>query len=93
LSEQLTLAVFDTIAGEPTSDVLFRGADAISGGAFLFAHRHVPARPATFIGDRVWLAMVDLAEDARRYNQAGRAVLDSRPRAAPGPTGRSAPGT
>ena len=76
MSEQLTLDVFDTIAVEPTRDVLLRGADAISGGVFLFAHRHVPARPATVTGDRVWLAMLDLVEDARRYNQASRAVLD-----------------
>jgi hypothetical protein len=76
LSEQLTLDVFNTIAVEPTRDVLLRGADAISGGVFLFAHHHVPARPATVTDDRVWLAMLDLAEDARRYNQAGRAVLD-----------------
>ena len=76
MPEQLTLALFDPIAVEPTRDVLYRGADAISGGVFLFAHHHVPARPATVIEDRVWLAMLDLAEDARRYNQAGRAVLD-----------------
>ena len=76
MSEQLTLALFDTIAVEPTRDVLLRGANAISGRVFLFAHRHVPARPATVTSDHVWLAMLDLAEDARRYNQAGRAVLD-----------------
>ena len=66
MSEQLTLALFDTIAVEPTRDVLLRGADAISDGVFLFAHHHVPARPATVTEDRVWLAMLDLAEDARR---------------------------
>ena len=76
MPEQLTLDVFDTIAVEPTRDVLLRGADAISGGVFLFAHHHVPARPPTVSSDRVWLAMLDLAEDARRYNQAGRPVLD-----------------
>jgi len=76
LSEQLTLALSDTIAVEPTREVLLRGADAISDGVFLFAHHHVPARPATVTGDRVWMAMLDLAEDARRYHQAGRAGLD-----------------
>ena len=76
MPEQLTLDVFNRIAVEPTRDVLLRGADAISGGVFLFAHHHVPARPATVTGDPVWLAMLDLTEDARRYNQAGRAVLD-----------------
>ncbi len=87
MSEQLTLALFDTIAVEPTRDVLYRGAGAISGGVFLFAHHHVPARPATVTGDRVWLAMLDLAEDARRYNQAGRAVLDLTAKAGAGSNG------
>jgi hypothetical protein len=64
--EQPTLAVFDTIAVEPTRDVLLRGADAISGGVFLFAHHHVPARPATVSGDRAWLAMLALTETIRR---------------------------
>jgi hypothetical protein len=87
LIEQLTLALFDTIAVEPTRDVLLRGADAISGGVFLFAHHHVPARPATITEDWVWLAMLDLVEDARRYNQAGRAVLDLTAKAGAGSNG------
>jgi hypothetical protein len=91
MPEQLTLALFDTIAIEPTRDVLLRGADAISGGMVLFAHRHVPARPATVTGDRVWLAMLDLAEDARRYNQAGRAVLDLTARHGAGSNGPQHP--
>ena len=52
-----------------------------------------PTRPATVTSDRVWLAMLDLTEDARRYNQASRAVLDLDRETAPGPTGRSAPAT
>ncbi len=75
-SEQLTLAVFDQITVHPTRDVLLRGADAISGGSFLFAHRHLPARPATVTEDQVWLTMLDLVENARRHNQAARAILD-----------------
>jgi hypothetical protein len=87
LSEQLILALFDKIAVEPTRDVLLRGADAISGGLFLFAHHHVPARPGTVIEDRVWLAMLDLTEDARRYNQVSRAVLDLTAKAGAGSNG------
>ncbi len=92
LPEQLTLDVFNRIAVEPTRDVLPRGADAISGRVFPFAHHHVPARPATVTGDRVWLAMLDLAEDARRYNQAGRAVLDLTARHGAGSNGPIGPG-
>ncbi len=74
--EQLTLSVYESITVQPTCDVLLRGADTISAGQFLFAHQHVPVRPATVSDDRVWLMMLDLAEDARRYNQPGQAVLD-----------------
>ncbi len=74
--EQLTLAVYDQITVEPTPDVLALGADTISDGRFRFAHHHVPARPATVSDDPVWLAMLDLAEQARCYNQASRAILD-----------------
>lgn len=70
-AEQLTLAVYDQITVQPTRDVLLRDADTISNGTFLFAHHHVPARPATVTNDAVWLTMLDLAEYARRYNQAG----------------------
>lgn len=61
--EQLTLAVYEPIIVQPTCDVLLRGADTISAGRFLFAHQHVPARPATVSDDRLWLMMLDLAED------------------------------
>ncbi len=85
--QQTTLAVFEPITVHPTRDVLLRGADAISGGSFLFAHQHVPPRPASVTEDRVWLTMLDLAEVARRYNQASRAVLDLTTRAGAGSNG------
>jgi hypothetical protein len=76
---QLTLSLFEPITVKPTWEILTYGADARARGGRrepLFAHRHIPTRPATVRNDTVWLAMLDLAEDARRYNQASRAVLN-----------------
>ena len=76
MSEQLTLVLFDTIAVEPTWDVLYRGADATPAECSCSPTITCPRGPPRSRGDRVWLAMLDLTEDARRYNQASRAVLD-----------------
>jgi len=76
---QLTLSLFERITVTPTWEVLTSGANAHTRGGRgkpLFAHQHVPTRPASVRNDTVWLAMLDLAEDARRYNQASRAVLN-----------------
>jgi hypothetical protein len=68
--------LFVAITVEPTWDVLYRGAAATENGQPLFPHRHITTRPTTVRNDQVWLAMLDLTEAARRYNQASRAVLD-----------------
>jgi hypothetical protein len=60
-------------------EVLHLGADARADrgrGEQLFPHRHVPSPPARLPDEARWLAALDFAEDARRYNQAARAVLD-----------------
>jgi hypothetical protein len=80
---QLSLSLFDAITVNPTREVLYSGANARSNGQPLFTHRHVPDRPSTVHDEQGWIAMLDLAEDARRYNQASLAVLnlDARDRA------------
>jgi hypothetical protein len=59
--------------------VLVYGANARTEGGRgerLFPHRHVPSPPPKLPDEAGWLAALDFAENARRYNQAGRAVLD-----------------
>jgi hypothetical protein len=68
-------------------------ADRGRGGP-LFAHRHVPSPPPKLPDEAEWLAALDLAEEARRYNQAPRAVLDLSRRdgaGSNGPIGRGGP--
>ncbi len=55
--------------------MLLRGADAISGGSFLFAHRHLPTGPATVTEDQVWLTMLDLVENGRRVGLLAQVLL------------------
>lgn len=60
-------------------EVLHAGADARDDhgrGDQLFPHRHVPSPPAKLPEETHWLAALDFAEEARRYNQSTRAVLD-----------------
>ncbi len=60
----------------------------------MFAHRHVPAMPAKLRDEAEWLAALDFAEEARRYNQAPRARLDLSGRdgaGSNGPIGRGGP--
>jgi hypothetical protein len=77
--------------------VLHLGADARSEGGRgqpLFAHRHIPSPPPRLPDEAEWLAALELAEEARRYNQAGRAVLDLTKRdgvGSNGPIGRGGP--
>jgi hypothetical protein len=75
-------------------DVLRRGAEACadgSSGPQLFPHRHVPAMPRKVADEHGWLTALDFAEDARRYNQAGRARLDLSRRAGASPCGVCGP--
>lgn len=78
-------------------EVLYYGADARTDrgrGEQLFPHRHVPSPPRKLPDEVGWLAALDFAEDARRYNQAGRAVLDLSKRdgaGSNGPIGSSGP--
>lgn len=83
----------------PTSwEVLYYGASARAQrgrGEPLFPHRHVPAPPPKLPEEADWLAALDFAEEARRYNQAGRARLDLSKRdgaGSNGPMGRGGPG-
>lgn len=78
--------------------VLYHGADARADrgrGEQLFPHRYVPPPPPKLPDERGWLAALDFAEDARRFNQAGRAVLDLTQRdgaGSNGPLGSGGPG-
>lgn len=78
--------------------VLHIGASARADGGRgepLFPHRHVPSPPSRLPDEREWLAALDFAETARRYNQAGRAVLDLSQRdgaGSNGPMGTGGPG-
>jgi hypothetical protein len=74
-SLQLQLTLDEEIVVDPTPDVLRCGASAQPHGKLLLAHRHVPQRPPSVASDSTWLAMLDLAEAARRYNQAPDPVL------------------
>lgn len=77
-------------------EVLFYGASARADrgrGEPLFPHRYVPPLPST-LSEAEWLAALDFAEEARRYNQAGRAALDLSARdgaGSNGPMGRGGP--
>ncbi len=79
--------------------VLYYGADARADrgrGEPLFPHRHVPSPPPKVPDEGEWLAALDFAEDARRFNQAGCAVLDLSKRdgaGSNGPMGRGGPGS
>jgi hypothetical protein len=78
--------------------VLLRGAHACGErgrGGPLFPHRHVPPPPAKMPEQGAWLAALDFAEEARRFNQAGVAVLDLSKRGGAGsngPLGATGPG-
>lgn len=77
-------------------EVLYAGAGARAPGRGepLFAHRHVPPPPRKLPGEGEWLAALDFAEDARRFNQAPRARLDLTGRGGAGsngPIGRAGP--
>ncbi len=79
-----------TIEVAVCADVLRRGAEACADGGRgdqLFPHRHAPPMPRKLADERGWLAALDFAEDARRYNQAGRARLDLSQRAGAGSNG------
>jgi hypothetical protein len=78
-------------------EVLIYGAKARADrgrGELLFPHRHVPSPPPKLPDEEEWLAALDFAEEARRYNQAPRAILDLSERAGAGsngPMGRGGP--
>ena len=92
--QQLAFSLHEPIHVEPDPTVLFSGANARRRTMGpLFAHQHVPVRPASVRDDQTWLRMLDLAEDARRYNQARTRCSTSAAAIALGPAGRSAPGT
>ena len=79
-------------------EVLYYGANARAQrgrGEQLFAHRHVPPMPHSLPEESEWLAALDFAEDARRYNQAPRPKLDLTKRdgaGSNGPVGASGAG-
>jgi hypothetical protein len=81
----------------PCREVLLYGAGACAEGGRgepLFPHRHVPSPPPKLPDEAEWLVALDFAEDARRYNQAGRAVLDLSKRdgaGSNGPVGSATP--
>lgn len=78
-------------------EVLYYGANARADrgrGEPLFPHRYVPSPPAKLPDEAEWLAALDFAEEARRYNQAGCARLDLSKRdgaGSNGPMGRGGP--
>jgi hypothetical protein len=69
----------ESLAVPVSWEVLSYGAGARADrgrGRQLFPHRHVPSPPSRLPDEAGWLAALDFAEEARRFNQAGRAVLD-----------------
>lgn len=78
-------------------EVLYSGANARAEGGRghqLFPHRHVPPLPPKLSEEDEWLAALEFAEEARRFNQAPRAVLDLSSRdgaGSNGPMGRGGP--
>lgn len=78
-------------------EVLYGGANARAGGGRgrrLFPHRHVPPLAPKLSAEDEWLAALEFAEEARRFNQAPRAVLDLSGRdgaGSNGPMGRGGP--
>lgn len=78
-------------------EVLYYGANARADhgrGEPLFPHRYVPSPPTKLPDEAEWLAALDFAEEARRYNQAGCARLDLSKRdgaGSNGPMGRGGP--
>lgn len=78
------------------AQVLHHGSRARSEGGRgepLFAHRFVPPVPKTMPDEHAWRLALDFAEEVRRYEQAGRAVLDLEKPGYSGASGRSGPGT
>lgn len=51
-----------------------------------------PHRPAKVSSDEEWMIALDYAEETRRYEQSGRAVLELDSQSVRGPGGRSGPG-
>jgi hypothetical protein len=78
-------------------EVLYYGTNARADrgrGEPLFPHQYVPSPPAKLPDEAEWLVALDFAEEARRYNQAGCAVLDLSKRdgaGSNGPMGRGGP--
>jgi hypothetical protein len=87
---QLLLELDAAIAVQPTPTVCYAGASARADrgrGAPLFAHKHVPALAPGVPDEAKWLAILDLAEHARRYNQAPDPILKLTERGGAGSNG------